>query len=391
MFKSGFAIFIVLILVHNSTAYASLRGESKFDNLPSKILGEQRELLVRLPNNYHQNTDLSYPVLYLLDGQRNFNHTAGTLDFLNQDGKAQEMIIIAIKNTHRARDYTPTYDENYNPWGISGGADNFLNFIEKELIPYVDNNYRTNNFKVLSGHSLGGLLAVYALQSRPHLFQAHFAFSPSLWWHKQVILEDTESFLKNTTSLDNYLYLNLGNEKGDMLTAFQRYTDLLNTNTSSNFSYHADIDEQESHGTTALIGQTHAYRHLFKSLQCPEDIIAKGLPAINAFYKKQSERYGYTIQPSYRALNRAGYNALNAKDFTKAIQLFKVNVENYSYKADPYDSLADAFEANGQLNEALNMRKITIQKSLIENVENNAYKTRLANLKALIKQNTKND
>jgi hypothetical protein len=176
-----------------------------------------------------------------------------------------------------------------------------------------------------------------------------------------------------------------------MLTAFQRYTDLLNTNTSSNFSYHADIDEQESHGTTALIGQTHAYRHLFKSLQCPEDIIAKGLPAINAFYKKQSERYGYTIQPSYRALNRAGYNALNAKDFTKAIQLFKVNVENYSYKADPYDSLADAFEANGQLNEALNMRKITIQKSLIENVENNAYKTRLANLKALITQNPKDD
>ena len=150
MFKSVFAIFIVLVLVNNSTAYASLRGESKFDSLPSKILGEQRELLVRLPNNYHQNTDLSYPVLYLLDGQRNFNHTAGTLDFLNQDGKAQEMIIIAIKNTHRARDYTPTYDENYNPWGISGGADNFLDFIEKELIPYVNNNYRTNNFKVLS-------------------------------------------------------------------------------------------------------------------------------------------------------------------------------------------------------------------------------------------------
>jgi len=391
MFKSVFAIFIVLVLANSSTAYASLRGESKVDSLSSKILGEQRDLLVRLPNNYHQNTDLNYPVLYLLYGQRNFNHTAGTLDFLNQDGKAQEMIIIAIKNTHRARDFTPTYDENYNRWGISGGADNFLNFIEKELIPYVNDNYRTNNFKVLSGHSLGGLLTVYAMQSRPHLFQAHFAFSPSLWWHKQVIFEDAENFLRNTTELNNYLYLNLGNEKGDMLAAFQRYAGLLNTNTSSNFSYHVDIDDQESHGTTALIGQTHAYRHLFEFLQCPEDVIAKGLPAINAFYKEQSEKYGYPIQPSYRAINRAGYNALNAKDFAKAIELFKVNVENYSYKADPYDSLADAYEANGQLGEALNMRKITIQKSLTENIESNAYKTRLANLKALINQNTQID
>ena len=47
-------------------------------------------------------------------------------------------IIVAIKNTHRARDLTPTYDENYNKWGMSGGANNFLDFIEKELIPYVN-------------------------------------------------------------------------------------------------------------------------------------------------------------------------------------------------------------------------------------------------------------
>ncbi|MFT7096897.1 MAG: putative alpha/beta superfamily hydrolase [Glaciecola sp.] len=391
MIKSVFAICFLFVLANSSNAYASLRGESKADSLPSKILDEQRDLLVRLPNNYHQNTALSYPVLYLLDGQRNFNHTAGTLDFLNQDGKAQEMIIIAIKNTHRARDYTPTYDENYNRWGISGGADNFLDFIEKELIPYVNNNYRTNNLRILSGHSLGGLLAVYALQSRPHLFQAHFAFSPSLWWHKQVTFKEAEKFFTNTRALNNYLYLNLGNEKGDMLTAFQKYTDLLKTNTPIGFSYHVDIDEQESHGTTALVGQTHAYRHFYQSLQCPEDVVAQGLPAIKAFYKKQSEKYGYSIQPSYRAINSAGYNALKAKDFTKAIELFKVNAENYSHRADAYDSLADGLESNGQLNEALKMREMTIQKSLIENVENNAYKTRLANLKALVSQNPQSD
>lgn len=388
MTKHVITIFIIL-LANISTSYSSIRGESKLDRIPSKILAEQRELLVHLPNNYQKNTALNYPVLYLLDGQRNLSHAAGTLDLLNQDGKAQEMIIIAIKNTHRSRDFTPTYDESYNEWGISGGADDFLDFIEKELIPYVNKNYRTNNFKILSGHSLGGLLAVYALQSRPQLFQAHFAFSPSLWWHDQTIFEDAENFLSNTAQLNSYLYLNLGNEDGDMLNAFERYTMLLKTYTPVGFSYNSDINEQENHGTSSLIGHSLAYRYLHASLQCPKEIIVQGLPAIEQFFKMQSEKYGYQIKPSFSAINHAGYIALENKDIANAIKIFEVNVKNYPYKADGYDSLADGLEANGQLIKALKMRNITIKTSLIENVENNAYKTRQANLLALIEEERK--
>ncbi|MFT5815006.1 MAG: putative alpha/beta superfamily hydrolase [Colwellia sp.] len=384
MCKHVITIFIIILLANISTVYAGVRGESNVDRLSSKILAEQRELLVHLPNNYQQNTELNYPVLYLLDGQRNLNHAAGTLDLLNQSDMAQEMIIIAIKNTHRTRDFTPTYDESYDQWGISGGADNFLDFIEQELIPYVDKNYRTNSFKILSGHSLGGLLAVYTLQSRPQLFQAHFAFSPSLWWHEQVILKDAEKFLANTTKLNSYLYVNLGNENGDMLSAFQQYTELLKTHTPKGFSYNSDIDKQETHGTSALIGQSHAYRYLYATLQCPKEVTAQGLPAIEQFFKMQSEKYGYQLKPSYRAINRAGYIALNKKDIANAIKIFEVNVKNYPYKADSYDSLADGFEANGQLNKALKMMNIAIKKSVNENVENNSYKTHRANLLALI-------
>jgi len=387
MFKQLLTIFIIILLANISTANANVRGESKTDRLHSKILAEQRELLVHLPNNYDQNTELNYPVLYLLDGQRNLNHAAGTLDLLIQDGKAQEMIIIAIKNTHRTRDLTPTYDESYNEWGVSGGADNFLDFIEQELIPYVNKNYHTNNFKILSGHSFGGLLAIYALQSRPELFQAHFAFSPSLWWHKQVIFKNAEKFLANTSRLNSYLYLNLGNESGDMLSAFQRYTKLLKGNKPKGFSYDVDIDKKETHGTSALIGQTLAYRYLHASLQCPKEIVVQGLPAIEQFYKRQSEKYGYPINPSFGAINHAGYVALDNKEILNAIKIFEVNVKNYPYRADGYDSLADGLEANGQLNKALKMRSITLEKSIIENIENNAFKTRHANLIALIKKN----
>ena len=125
-------------------------------------------------------------------------------------------------------------------------------------------------------------------------------------------------------------------------------------------------------------------------LQCPKEIIAQGLPAIEQFFKMQSEKYGYQIKPSFSAINNAGYIALENKDTVNAIKIFEANVKNYPNKADGYDSLADGLEADGQLNKALTIRNITIKKSMSENVENNAYKTRKANLLVLInKSNSK--
>ncbi len=386
MFKQ-IAPLLFVFLISSVEVNANVRGTSITDSLYSTVLSEQRDLLIHLPNNYKENKMLDYPVLYLLDGQRNFAHTIGTLDLLNQSNMAQEMIIIAIKNTHRTRDFTPTYDESYNEWGISGGADDFLDFIEKELIPYVNKTYRANNFKIVSGHSLGGLLSIYALQTRPELFQAHFAFSPSLWWHKQIIFKEAESFLKNSDELNTYLYVNMGSEGGHMLSSYERYTKSLNSHNRKRFKFNSDLNPSETHNTTALAGHSLAFQKLYAALRPSQETIAQGIPAVKEFYKKQSEIYGYEIKPSYGAINAVAYNALKENDFTTAINILKENVKNYPYKADAYDSLADGYEANGELDKALEMRNLVIRKSVLENVENNAYKTRQMNLLKLIKTN----
>ena len=88
MLKFIVAIFITILLANINTTHAAARGGAKVEHLPSKILAEERELLIHLPNNYRRNTTLSYPVLYVLDGQRNVAHVAGTLDLLNQDNNA---------------------------------------------------------------------------------------------------------------------------------------------------------------------------------------------------------------------------------------------------------------------------------------------------------------
>jgi tetratricopeptide (TPR) repeat protein len=297
---------------------------------------------------------------------------------------AQEMIVIGITNTERTRDFTPTYDEGYNQWGISGGADNFLDFLEKELKPFVKANYRTNNYTIISGHSLSALFTLYALQERPELFQAYFAFSPSLWWHEEVIFPEAKAFFASDNELNKYLYINMGNEDGNMLSAYERYTELLNCSKRKGFTFDSELDTSESHNTTALAGMSLALQKQLNSLRPTGAIIQEGIPAVEQHYKDLSAKYAFEAKPEYKAVNHAGYAALNKQDFDSAIAIFKKNVTRFPNKSDAYDSLADGYEANGDLARALEMREKALAMSYEENVENGAYKTRLANLRQKI-------
>ncbi|WP_334038183.1 alpha/beta hydrolase-fold protein [Alteromonas macleodii] len=390
MYQKLASIFIGALLTFSLSFHvnAKVRGEAVVTTIKSEILNESRELLIHLPNNYSRYKDTTYPVLYLLDGQRNFAHTVGTLDLLNQSGMAQEMIVIGITNTERTRDFTPTYDESYNQWGISGGADNFLDFLEKELKPYVKANYRTNNYAIISGHSLSALFTLYALQERPELFQAYFAFSPSLWWHEEVIFPEAKAFFASNSDLNKYLYINMGNEGGNMLSAYQRYVELLNSSERKGLYFDTELDTSESHNTTALAGMSLALQKQLNSLRPTGAIIQEGIPAVEQYYRDLSAKYAFEAKPEYKAVNHAGYAALNKQDFDSAIAIFKKNTARFPNKSDAYDSLADGYEANGDLAMALEMREKALAMSYKENVENGAFKTRLANLRKKIAEGT---
>lgn len=373
---------LILFLLFTHHVLAKQRGKTVADGLYSSILSEQRELLIHLPNTYHLSKTSRYPVLYLTDGLRNFNHASGTLDLLNQSYEAQEMIIVAIKNTHRTRDLTPTYDESYNQWGISGGADNFLDFIEKELIPHINKRYRSNGFKVLAGHSLGGLLSVYSLQTRPHLFQAHFAFSPSLWWHKNTVLKDAEIFLKQNKPLNNFLYMNLANEGGDMLSAYEKYGKLLHTQKRYGFTFHQEFIKKENHSTSAMVGQNRAYVELNKKLNCSSADAVKGLTGIEQCYQKLAKQFAVNITPDYSAYRQAADKAIQDKRYFDAINIYEQLIKQYPYITDAYFRLAYLYEGKGEDTKALHTLDKALKVSLTENVENNKIKTFRAHIMA---------
>ena len=141
------SFIVVLFSSLSNLAYADIT-ESLSYKLFSKILNEDRGLTIKLPKNYQLNNEKRYQVLYLLDGAENLSHTFGTLDSLNQNNYAPELIVVGIKNTIRMRDLTPTPRKVFEK---SGGGERFLDFIEFELIPYIDSHFRTTKFKILAG------------------------------------------------------------------------------------------------------------------------------------------------------------------------------------------------------------------------------------------------
>jgi predicted alpha/beta superfamily hydrolase len=142
--------------------------------IKSAVLNEDRRLLVHLPASYDTSRE-SYPVLYLLDGtEALLLEMIAITNRLRADHSAPEMIIVAIENTNRDRDMMPVVAKDY-PGPPRAQA--FLAFLEKELIPDIETTYRTVPPRILQGKSLSGLFTVYALLTRPTVFNAYVACS----------------------------------------------------------------------------------------------------------------------------------------------------------------------------------------------------------------------
>jgi len=284
------------------------------------------------------------------------------LDFLVGYGQAPQLIIVAINHKQRSVDLTPTHDPDKK--FPNGGGEKFLDFIEQELMPHIKKTYRTAPFNLIAGHSLGGLLVMHSMATRPHLFQAHFAYSPSLYWDNEVVLKQTEKFLKETKTYKNYLYINMGNEgleRGDdrgmaMRNGVLSLTALLNDKPPKEFLFRSDIFEQENHQTTPIIGQFHAYRSLYPDWALPWKDSGNTLVDFKQHYEKLTNRYGYQMKPLKYEINDAGYEQLFQKNNVEAaIKLFEFNVKNFPECGNCYDSLADGYEKQGKLHEALSL------------------------------------
>jgi uncharacterized protein len=343
---------VVLALV-SSSAFAQVAAVSTL-TIKSKVLGEDRIIFVRTPQGYETNKR-AYPVLYLTDGDAHLAHTSSTIEFLARNGRMSEMIVVGIPNTDRTRDLTPAkgVGPNAAQFPTAGGADNFLKFIETELIPEIEKSYRVQPYRILAGHSFGGLFAVHTLITRPEVFNSYIAVSPSLQWSDEATLKRAQEFFKTRQELHVTLFTSLGNEPGDIGKDFVAFKELLSKSKIKGFEWEAEQFMDEDHGSVVLRSHYLGLRKVYEGWQMPRDpetgAVAGGLKAADEHYKRLTEKFGYSIPTPEALVNQIGYQYLGGGNSDEAIAAFKSNVERYPNSANVYDSLGEAYEKSGHL------------------------------------------
>ena len=351
------SLVAVLLVISTAAIAQPPTGTVKRLTIKSAVLGEDRIVLVRTPAGYETNK-VSYPVLYMTDGDGHMGHTASTIEFLTQNGRISDLIVVGVTNTDRTRDLTPAKSTDKNPAGelrfpTSGGADNFLKFFETELIPEIDEQYRVQPFRIFAGHSLGGLFAIHALISKPGLFNSYVAVSPSLQWENGEALKRAEDFLKNQKELKATLFVSLGNEPGAIGESFDRFRELLSKSSIKGFEWQAERMADEDHGSVVLRSHYFGLRKVYDGWQAPRDpksgAVLGGLKGADAHYKQLSEKFGYSIPAPENLINQIGYQFVFDNKPEEAIAVFKANVERYPASANVYDSLAEAYERGGRI------------------------------------------
>ncbi|MDC3214331.1 alpha/beta hydrolase-fold protein [Pseudoalteromonas distincta] len=355
------AIFIcsLFIVSNNTLAEPDLKQQTisytqQTHTINSVILNELRTVVVQLPKSYQANPNKVYPVIYRLDGAGNIPLISAVMDRLQNNNRAPEVIIVAIENTNRLRDLYPTVNkEPQGPVGEGGGAAKFLAFIEQELMPLINKNYRMHNFNVIAGGSAAGVFALYTMQANPELFQAHIAYSPAVWWNYGASVKSTKSFIAKTKDLNNYVYINIGEEAGIMRERYDELQQSLQSHKVRELRFFSDAFDGVSHNLTSVAGAFNAYHNLFLPKQMPMSALSDDIESINAYYQNLSQQWGEQIAPPDRAVRSLGYNLTGSKQFTRAIEVFKYNIKNYPKSVDALSALSYGYEMQGDTRQAL--------------------------------------
>lgn len=352
----------------------------KSDYVNSEILNEQRKLLVYVPksNPYEKYT---YPVVYLLDGDAHFYSVVGMirqLSSVNGNTICPKMIVVGISNTHRTRDLTPSKGESEN----SGGGDNFILFVEKELIPHIDKNYPTKAYRTFIGHSLGGLTVMNTLLNKPDLFNAYVAIDPSMWWDNRKLLNKIKTTSFNERYDNKTLFLGIANTmpkdmdtisvKKDttiatrQIRAILELNSYLNNDTHKKLSFKGKYYEDDDHGSVPLIAEYDALRFIFNFYRfklTEQDYINQEidiLGKVENYYKRLSKGFGIDLKPDEYYVNDMGSALLRKKQFQKAEQFFKFNIKNYPKSANVYEAMGNFYLSTGIKEKAIEYYKKAI-------------------------------
>ncbi|QGY42621.1 prolyl oligopeptidase family serine peptidase [Maribellus comscasis] len=340
------------------------------DSVYSEILDENRDIWVHLPNGGKLNPNLKYPVVYILDGGVQLSALVAVYEYY-WGNYLPKMILVGVSNQYnRTRDLTTS--DIGNPNMKSGGAKHFAEFMEKELIPFVERKYPVTNYRTLIGHSYGGLFTINMLVNHPQSFRNYIAIDPSLDWDNQKFMNEAITRLKTQGFAGKSLFVSLaspldrenenatieevlGNNSESSLVSrskllFIKAAEQVKENNHLNFlwKYYPD----DIHATVPLPSILEGMRWLFDWYQLKDANVYNNPETLPEVLEKHiteraevlSKHFGYPVPPAdEEMLNMGGYMFLQTGQPEKAKLFFGLQVKYYPWSVNAFDSMADFY------------------------------------------------
>lgn len=328
-------LVLSLIIVSNANATNIVVGTQH--SLKSPILNETRQLQIYLPDSY-ESSNKQYPVLYVIDGQRYFLHAIAHQQTLRFQDKTPELIVVGLTTDNRKR----------RQW-LSPNKHLFMNFLAQELIPWVNQNYRTSKERLYFGWEMAAGLVPDLITEHPALFQAFFMASPTHINRQRI--DNITHYLKAPIN-KHYVYATLGEVEIWSTASMAALEKAVTAAPAQSITWNYDLEADHDHYTTPLVtidkgllGYFSNYGPLrFYSIKEFESF--GGLPALKRHYETRGQRFGISTEihndTKHYLLNQS-LKENNLKLFAELEESFKGFVASY-YRVDFwFERIANAY------------------------------------------------
>lgn len=322
----------------------------------SEILSEERQIQIYLPEGYDK-SEQQYPVVYVLDGQRFFLHTVGLTASFRQYNLTPEFIVVGITNK---------YPDRFKHF--ADGKEKFIEFMVKELVPYVNQNYRTTNDNILFGWEFGGGLVFNIMLKYPENFNGYLMASP-------YPINATIDELNDVSQLDKMLMFSVSPDEYEINHDLNKLDSLLTVKRMDGLNWTSLKLEAEEHRSTGYATIYHGLRKYFEyypELQVnnlTRFVEAGGVEYAFDYAQKRHNQYGFDPALSLWSKFTIVRSAMRAEDF-EHFEIFIEKLNNESFITELTNSnwsfgasqIAQFYERNGGYSKAIKVYDILVEK-----------------------------
>ncbi len=217
----------------------------------SKILNENKDVFVGLPENFNDTTE--YPLVVVLEGEVLFETIAPLTRLMAETGEIPECVVVGIPLNNKHLDYAPKLSDVPE----SGNADKMLEFYRQELFPVLEEKYNCGKDKIIWAHSgLGGIFCTYLLIGTDTQFNGIISSSPNLRFVQEYITKN-DVFDELAKKNNLFYYLTFGSTEGEdymgeMYKRIISFKNLLEKEAPKNLQWKFQLNEGENHFSNAI-------------------------------------------------------------------------------------------------------------------------------------------